>query len=292
MTVNPQPDTRPTAVFIHVPKTGGSTLNGVINRQYKHGEIVGVGFNHLESQERFLAMSDEQKSRIKCLRGHVAYGIQDHLPGPYCLATILRNPVDRFLSEYKHLVGRSSKFIHYPPEAMASPEAHLEYRASINSLNLQTAQISGYLTSGVVDGSPLEPLPDDALDKAKRNLETFDIPGVLERFDECLLLMKTILGWRKPIVSIRRNAAATRGQKLVVGDELRQQIAAATSLDMELYELARRLIDARITAAGPQLQADLEQLRRSNGLLFRFQRVYTSLMPRKLRQGARKLLGR
>ncbi len=285
-------DSRPTAVFIHVPKTGGSTLNGVINRQYRSGEIMGVGFNHLESQARFLAMSDQDKGRIRCLRGHVAYGIQNHLPGPYCLVTILRNPVDRFLSEYKHLTGRSSKFIHYPPEALASPRAHLEYRASINSLNLQTAQISGYLTSGVIDGSPLEPLPDDALDKAKRHLETFDIPGVLDRFDECLLLMKDALGWRKPIVSIRRNAAATRGQKLVISDELRQKVAEATSLDMELYELACRLIDEKIAAAGPQLQAELEQLRRNNGLLYRIQRIYTGLMPRKLRQGARKLLGR
>jgi len=283
---------RPTAVFIHVPKTGGSTVNGIINRQYARDEIVGVGFNHLASQERFLAMDDDQKRRIGCLRGHVAYGIQDHLPGPCRLITILRDPVGRFLSEYKHLVGRGSKIVHYPPEAIASVEAHLEYRAQLNSLNLQTAQISGHLTSGIVDGSPLEPLPDGALDQALANLETFDIPGVLDRFDECLLLMRMMLGWEKPIVSIRRNAAATRGQKLVVSEDTRARIADLTAMDMTLYKRAQELIAERIEAAGPQLQTELEKLRRSNGLLFKVQRAYASLLPRKLRQGARRLLGR
>ena len=284
--------TPPTAVFIHIPKTGGSTIAGIINRQYPRDRIVGVGFNHLASQERFLAMSDQEKAKVRCLRGHVAFGIQDHLPGPYCLITLLRDPVARFASEFKHLAGRGSRIVSYPPEALTSMEAHLEYRAANNSLNLQTAQISGYLTAGIIDGKELDPLPPDALAKAKKNLEAFDIPGVLERFDECLLMMKRRLEWRKPIVSIRKNMAVKGAQRFTPSPRLRQEIARQTALDMELYQLAAKLIAAKIAAEQDDLAAELVRLQRANDFLFSTQKVYAVLLPKNLRRVGRKLLGR
>lgn len=283
---------RPTAVFIHVPKTGGSTINGIINRQYPRNRIMGVGFNHLPSQERFLAMSPQEKAGVQCLRGHVAYGIQDALPGPYCLVTLLRDPVARFLSEYKHLAGRGSRVVSYPPEALASMEAHLEYRVASNSLNLQTAQISGYLSANIIEGKRLDPLPDDALARALGNLETFAIPGVLDRFDECLLLMKRRLGWRKPIVSIRKNMAVKGARKFTPSPQLREEIARRAAMDMALYRRALELTDQRIAAEGDDFAGELARLRRANHLLFRTQKVYEAVLPKNLRRVGRKLLGR
>lgn len=278
-------------VFIHVPKTGGSTVAGIINRQYRRDQIVGVGYNHFESQQRFLAMSDEEKSKIRCVRGHVRYGIQDELPIPYRLITVLRDPVGRFISEYKHLISRGSVRLKFPEGTLDSPEAHLEHRVSLNSMNMQTSQFSGYLTFGEMDGSALEPLPADALEKAKANLETFDVPGTLERFDESLLLMKRKLGWRKPIVSIRRNAAVTRGQKLVVTDELKKRVAECAHMDVALYEHARKLLAAKIEEE-VGLAAEVRSLQRANKLLFQVQKTYTQLLPKNLRRTARKALGR
>ncbi|MBU2502077.1 sulfotransferase family 2 domain-containing protein [bacterium] len=283
---------QPTAVFIHVPKTGGSTINGIINRQYPRNRIVGVGFNHLASQERFLAMSPQEKAGVQCLRGHVAFGIQDALPGPYCLVTLLRDPVARFLSEYKHLAGRGSRVVTYPPEALASLEAHLEYRVASNSLNLQTAQISGYLSANIIEGKRLDPLPDDALARALANLEAFDIPGVLDRFDECLLLMKRRLGWRKPVVSIRKNMAVKGARKFTPSTQLREEIARQAAPDLALYRRALELIDQRIAAEGDDFAGELARLRRANHLLFRTQKVYEAVLPKNLRRVGRKLLGR
>lgn len=281
----------PVTVFIHIPKTGGSTVAGIINRQYRAGEIVGVGYNHFESQQRFMAMSDEEKAKIRCIRGHVSFGIQDYLNRPYKLITVLRDPVARFISEYKHLISLGSVRLKFPEGALDSPEAHLEYRAATNSMNMQTCQISGYLTLGRVDGSPLDPLPDDALDKAKANLATFDVPGTLERFDESLLMMKRVLGWRKPIYTIRKNTAVTRGQRLVVSDELKKRVAEHAHLDMALYEEARRLLAEKI-AMEPDMTADLKRLRKTNKMLFQIQKTYTSMVPKGLRRAARKALGR
>lgn len=63
--------------------------------------------------------------------------------------------------------------------------------------NMQTRAISGQIE--VLNFlPPYEKMTDDALDCAKRNLRiNFKCAGVIERFDESLLIMKRKLGWRK-----------------------------------------------------------------------------------------------
>ena len=90
-----------TLIFLHIPKTAGSTLNQIIDRQYHPREIVSIS-NAIENAEQinqFQNLSKSQKKKIQVIKGHTYLGWHELLPQPCAYFTLLRNPVsDLFLT--------------------------------------------------------------------------------------------------------------------------------------------------------------------------------------------------
>lgn len=269
-----------TLIFLHVPKTAGSTLNGVLDRRFRAREtFIYHPRSPTRSLEALARLSDGDKRSIKLLRGHLFFGIHESLPQPATYITILRDPIDRVVSFY-HYVLRTPA--HYLNERIRSEpdgiRALLKGGDAGELNNMQTRFISG------VD-KPAEDWTDPAtsrpiLSMAKDNLQrSFSLAGLSERFDETLALLQTDLEWKRVFYS-RRNV--TRDRPPVGGLEPSdlEFIGERNRLDIELYDFARLRFEQRIAEQGKDYRRNLQSIRKWSGPLARFAQPLTAAIER------------
>src|SRR4051812_34539471 len=84
----------PCLILIHIPRTAGQTLNGIIGRNYRPSEV----FTCSGSVGDELSISGFDTRALRVVRGHVSYGIHERLDAPAVYATFLRRPLSRVVS--------------------------------------------------------------------------------------------------------------------------------------------------------------------------------------------------
>jgi len=101
------------------------------------------------------------------------------------------------------------------------------------------------------------------LDKAIANLDRdFLVTGLLERFDESLILMRQQLGWKIPVY-VRENVTQ-KGAKPEVSDADLDVIREQNQFDIALYEHAWARFDEAIARSPQRFAEDLARLKRAN----------------------------
>ena len=88
----------PVLVFIHLPKTGGTTLNHIFFGKFPYKKIFQI-LNALDC-ETFLQMSDEKRNEFDCIMGHVPACIHNFISRPCRYIILLREPLERAISDY------------------------------------------------------------------------------------------------------------------------------------------------------------------------------------------------
>ncbi|MHB1166210.1 MAG: sulfotransferase family protein [Candidatus Nanopelagicales bacterium] len=90
-------------VYLHIPRTAGTSIRAVFEARYGDDEIVyvypdppGVPRSHL------LNLSLSQRARLRCVYGHDYFGAHTLLPGHWKYATVLREPIARVVSNFQH----------------------------------------------------------------------------------------------------------------------------------------------------------------------------------------------
>lgn len=86
--------TVPRLVFLHVPRTGGTTLHHHLAAHFAPHEICPERFSRLEQY------SPDQLEKWRFFSGHFNADEIRRIPGPLFIVTILRNPIERLLSNY------------------------------------------------------------------------------------------------------------------------------------------------------------------------------------------------
>lgn len=285
-------------VFLHVPKTAGSTLKWIIERQYPAGSTMTIESEDLLRQYRaFQALPSEARRRLRCVQGHVPFGVHRWLPQGARYITMLRDPVEWTLSLYAY-VQRMPFFDDHPDLTPFRGARSLDLGGFVgflmdsNMADMQTRMISGQ-TDLLRHLPPYAPMTDDALDCARRNLrERFDCVGLVERFDESLLLMKRKLGWRN--VHYRRlNVSEGRSKRTELSPAALQRILECHRRDVELYDETCRLFSAEILAAGSAFRTELRRFQRNNVIYNKLIPIYEASGAYRVRQALRaRLKGR
>ena len=104
---------REALIFLHIPKTAGTTLNRIIEWQYNPVSIFTVDPQRIRATvERFKTFSDRRRRRFRVVRGHLLYGIHEFLPQGGTYITMLREPVSRLLSTYSFILRRPLHPLH------------------------------------------------------------------------------------------------------------------------------------------------------------------------------------
>ncbi len=246
-------------VFLHIPKTAGSTLRRIIERQYDPDLIFTLeGWRVREKDFRDLPADD--RARIQVLAGHQFFGLHELLPEPSSYVTMLRDPVERLISQYYHILRSPEHYLHR--QVTEDRLSLAEFAAADLAPELDNGQVR-YL-AGLKDQG--RRCTAEHLEIAKRHLaERFLVAGLAERFDESVLLMKHLLGWRLPVYT-RTNVARNRPPRSTIPAPTIEALRRACSLDRELYSHASRLLDRQVAEQGELFQRELTAFQTLNTL--------------------------
>jgi len=272
-------------LFLHIPKTAGTTLNYIIRQNYHASEIFALGENTQASIREFVALDEANRHKIRLLQGHMAYGLHSYMAPPTTYFTILRDPVERIISYYYFVRRISHHYLHdFVVDNDLSLLEYLDSRQSIMMDNFQTR-----LVSGVWDRFPFGECPDDILEQAKDNLRKhFAVVGLTEKFDETLLLLKTAFGWRN-IYYTSQNVTSNRPAKDNLPEEALAAVLRANQLDVALYAYAQQLFAEQIESLGPGFAASLAQFQAANRYVSPLMRLYWQMRRVSIRAYGRQL---
>jgi hypothetical protein len=256
-------------IFVHPPKTAGSTLSRIMDWEYSPRHICNIdGRFYYWSFQRVSRWPKERLAKMKLFKGHMPFGLHRFIPQPTTYITVLRDPINRTISEYYY--GRHRR-THPIVDRDAKRLSLEEYLAKVPYNNPQTKAIAGvdlpyqyhFYTALPSHHFYSGPCTAETLETAKANLSRhFSLVGLTERFEETLALAKVLFGWKIPYyTSIRQGPK--RPKKEDVSPQQRALIAEYHKFDMDLYSFGVSLFDRVIAEHGERLSLELDSIRRA-----------------------------
>ncbi len=241
----------PLVVFVHIRKTAGTTMRRIIQRQYKRRNTRMVR-NYFVEPDRSLEMARtfaaEPPRGLRALHGHMLFWPDLPWPAGTRFFAFLRDPVERTISHYYWLRERSAKFETPLEDALVDGLIHD---------NLQTRVIAGEMPFVAAE---------ETLERALANLDRLTAVGLTERFDESVVLLGRVLGWR-PMVFSTENVTANRPPRETFGPETIELVERYNALDLELYRQATARFEREVEAQPDDFGVDLAALRRANSAI-------------------------
>jgi hypothetical protein len=195
----------PHIVFIHIPKTGGTTVAHYLESQYPDELVCPHHYLYEFNPENVNEFAD------RCLfRGHFSVDIFDLLPftQEYARITILREPISRLLSLYNFYHAHRPEFIESDKGISGGVEiairegfkGFLESSAESILLEAHNRTAQQFLLEAerkqLIPGYPAT--HDEIVDIIIRRLEKFDLVGVLDHFNGFVNRLVTKFGFKQP----------------------------------------------------------------------------------------------
>lgn len=251
--MRPEHDPTSTVLFLHLPKTAGTTLNSIIDAQYPAAAIHSLGADTHAAVAAFEALPAAERAGFKIIRGHFPYGFHAAVPGSTTYFTLLRDPVARVISYYNYIRRTPPHYLH--ERVMRDRLTLRELLETGEALMMNDGMVR--LLSGVWGERPFGGVTDADRDEAARVLrDVCSVVGLTEAFDPTLLLLQRAFGWRDLSyrrLNVGRGARGRRParSRSTIDDATRAAIEACNQHDLAVYRLARELFAAQVRAQGP-----------------------------------------
>ncbi|KAN0034022.1 hypothetical protein ACTFIV_000502 [Dictyostelium citrinum] len=233
-------------IFIHVPKAAGSSLGGIFKRNEKRDKFAHH-WKHPSYSELESTMTKDS------IFGHIRYGLhfyfQENDPtrvpeNPYGLnkysyMTMLREPVDRVISNY-----------YYHRQNRKDPFHDLAMNNNLTEW-IKVAAAGNNEQARMICGMGWEDFGNQTIyDMALHHLKyTFKFVGITEHFTESLVLLSHYSGFQ----NIRYSKINTGRQRVSVDkipDDLRKEIEDRNWIDVALYKMALDIYNKQIDQIG------------------------------------------
>ena len=227
-------DAEEAVIFLHVPKTAGTTLNRLIEWEYPLFEIYSVDPVFFRwSASHLWQLPARRLKRTRMFKGHMLFGLHKILPQRATYITVLREPVDRVISAFYFM---RSYMLH--PAYWQFRRENWTLEDFVRRLPRENAQ-SKILAGGEFNS----PCTEEIFEQAKENLlRHFSVVGLSERFEESLALMKLRFGWKLQRYS-SFNVTRARPKKRDLPQTTLDLIVEKNSFDVALYECAAKLFE-------------------------------------------------
>jgi hypothetical protein len=273
---------RPTApgvlIHLHIPKTGGTSLNSMVQHGFRDDEVLGITVfgssgteqrdglglaRHEYFRQQLASYSPDELRRIRYVTGHLPVGLHSAFDRPVKYFTVIRHPVDRVISEFFFRIQQNN-----PTLKDGNPlrfEEYVESHHDVHSSNYQVRALSG---CPELEAERVE-VESRHLEKAKRNIEEYFLTAApLEGMTEVALLVRRIYGW--PMRRLLTEYKAKTRRKPRVNDiqpRLAKVIEERNTYDLELYEWVGKRFAMQCQLFEPQLSRDRRLLNIIGGVL-------------------------
>lgn len=255
MTTDALPAARRRLVFLHLAKTGGTTLDHHFAKAFAPDEICPRKID-LHGQ------SPEDLARYRYFSGHFDYDQLRLIPGPIFTVTVLRNPAERVISSYyflkrhtpQHLASHpipAAEIARQCPDLLAflrRPELEVRFLIENNMARqlagmVHVAKGGGYIFKAAGRGIPMSEL--QIMHRATGSLLAIDVVGFTHDLASVYARVALAMGLPQQIELARLNTRAETSASLEavpdepVTEEARRELSRLTNLDRALYQLAR-----------------------------------------------------
>lgn len=241
-------------IFLHIPKTGGTTLDGIFScvatyNEQKYHRFPITDYNPpvlitpgwVGAWNAIVNTKASLKSSVNSVAAHAPFGMHELFDRPCRYLSVIREPVAREISSYN---------FHYTNflEKQSSLLELIKNRQLVD--NPQTRMLCG---KDYMKGDSSQ----EWLDVVKQNVKKYyALLGVTDCIPELLQTIITCNGWPNliyPDVKITRDKKIERPS-----DELLETITTYHYLDVQLYEFAKMQFDRNFSALVDRQKLELE----------------------------------
>lgn len=250
--------------FLHIPKTAGITFTTILEDNFDYDSIYTK-----RKYDELICDLPQDFTKYKLFAGHFGYGFYKILSKKPVYMTMLRNPLERTISNFEHnlrnqrpdvtslpekirrmlVIFQEHTFRKYIYKDTQTYHIGLDFDALtlINSIKKDDLipPIPGMLTLPVWLSSYVSDY--QALELAKKHLNEFAFFGLTERFQESMLMLYYTFGWKPRNNMLKLNEARSRLQIKDIPTNVIECISNLTKLDCELYSYAENLFEERFT---------------------------------------------
>lgn len=208
-------------IFIHIPKTGGTTINCIMSKSEWQTK-PDFNYRHIVYETKRSNSAD------------IFNPIKNDMYTNYEIFTMLRNPIDRLISEYYFIKDR--------PEFMTLlkpiPKNLLDY--------VKHRQTSNYMVGFLLGKRMYDNIlvTENDLQQVKNSIESLNIKvGFFEEYEKSMKYFSSITGIKWPkTVNIKRKTL-NRPEIEDVSEKIKDAIIKNNSLDFELYDFCKTSFD-------------------------------------------------
>jgi len=233
-------------LFLHTPKTAGTSFRQFLEMQFHANEILSDWY-----PKEILDRSPSDLSQYKLICGHYSYAFLSCLKRTPLTVTFFRNPQEQFLSLFDDMKRHG-----LVPEKMTIEEC-LGTDFVQRFINFQTRWLSSQVINGTNLGynlpyknhkAAMEELSDGKLlDVALDRLKEISCFGIAERIEESMLLISYSFGFNPAGRLLKINISENRENWNDLSEDLKEKIRSILQLDISLYETATDIFEKRMT---------------------------------------------
>jgi len=198
--------TLPKFVFVHIPKSGGTTLREIIKGVYKDTYLLDRGsWSKRNGVIKINYNNDKYPKKYKSyyiIHSHSSMKRYEHLN--WKMITLLRHPIKRLISEY-------SMISHYSPKFFKKYEDIVDFCYKEDRVNFLSKMSGG-------------------------DLDKFDFVGITEKYDQSIEMFSKFLG----IVIPTYKKLNVTPVKLNIDKKYITKLKDINKQDIDLYNLANR----------------------------------------------------
>jgi len=241
--------------FYHIPKTAGTSMNKALNSIFQESEICPPHLWH-----DLLAHKNRPLTSFKLFRGHFYRPLEKFVGRRLQAFTILRDPIERALSHFGHVIRDPGHYLHKRAKDLGSLRAYLndpvtsetiknfQAKCIVNTFN--PVEIAQHLSPSQLDLLDLEKAIETApacfsdellLEAALKRLKEFIFVGITENMDESLKKMNSVFGWNIQSIPFE-NANSQRTLKAELHEQELETLIKLNSVDLKVYAEAISLL--------------------------------------------------
>lgn len=244
--------------FLHIPKTGGTTLNRFLTSQFGDKNVCPAHLWH-----KLIELPPKHIARYSLIWGHFYSYLYRYVPVSMRYLTFLRDPVERALSHYGHIMSLEGHYLHRRAQELGNFSSYLrDAEMSTTLTNFQVRAlacdhdplaIAQTLSNQELSNLQLErrlvtafPSKDDGylLEVAKHRLTQMCFVGITERHDDSVALLCKKFGWKFPTQLESHNVNSARIKQNQLDQVDLELLRKMNEADYALYEFACQLFTA------------------------------------------------